>query len=443
MQVSIETISGLERRMKIAVPSTEVDVAVNSRLQEAAKSVRLNGFRKGKVPLGVIKDRYGKGVRQEVLGELMNRSYYQALTQESLRPAGQPRIEATHTDEGQDLEFTAVFEVYPEISLPDFAALNMEKLVAEVDDKNIDKMIETLREQRQTWEPVERPAAMKDMLNIDYQGSMSGEPFPGGKAKGAKLVLGSNRMIPGFEDGLVGKSAGESVVLDLVFPEQYHNAELAGKQAQFEISVNAVLAQTLPELTDEFFSSFGIEEGGEPAFRDEVRQNMEREMKTASRNKLKNATVEQLIKACEVVIPKALLDSEIQNLRQQAVQQMGGGKQIDPSLLPDELFQEQAQRRVSSGLILGEVIKQQNLQPDSAKVRSMVEEIASTYESPDEVIKWYYANPEQLSTVESAVLEDQVFDYILSLAAVTEKSVSYEKVIQAESTGKQGSNPNG
>lgn len=433
MQVSIEATSGLERKMTIAVPRNEVDLAVKARLQEAAKSVRINGFRKGKVPMGVIKNRYGKGVRQEVVGELMSQSYYRALSQKSIRPAGQPRIEATRTEEGQDLEFTAVFEVYPEVNLPDFSALKLEKLVAVVDDENIDKMITTLREQRQTWEKAGRAAELKDMVNIDYAGSIDGAAFAGGKAKGAKIVLGSNRMIPGFEEGLVGKTAGETVTLDLQFPEQYHNAELAGQATQFEITINEVLEQTLPELNDAFYASFGIDEGGESAFRDEVRQNMEREMKSASRNKLKQSTVERLIAVCEVVAPKALLDAEIVNLRNQAIQQMGGGKNIDPQLLPDELFREQAQRRVVSGLILSEVIKQQTLEPDPAKVRTAVEEIASTYESPDEVVKWYYANPEQLASVESAVLEDQVFDYILSLAKVTENSVSYERVIQVES----------
>lgn len=432
MQVSIETTSGLERKMTVAVPSSEVDTAVNARLQEAAKNVRLNGFRKGKVPLGVIKKRFGKGVRQEVLGELMNHSYYQALSQKSLRPAGQPRIEATRTDEGQDLEFTAFFEVYPEISLPDFSTISVEKLVAEVNDENIDKMIETLREQRQTWETVERPVADKDMVRIDYEGFIDDKAFEGGKAKGARVVIGSQRMIPGFEEGLIGKAKGESVSLSLSFPADYHNSDVAGKAARFEVVVQEVQARKLPSLDEEFFSSFGIEEGGIDAFRNEVRQNMEREMRNASRSKLKNATLDQLIKSCEVTVPRALLAAEIVNLRNQALQQMGGGRNMDPSLLPDELFRDQAQRRVRSGLILAEIIREQKLEPDPAKVKETLEEIASTYETPEEVVKWYYANPDQLANVESAVLEDQVFDVIFSRAQVAEKTVGYERVIQSE-----------
>ena len=432
MQVSIETTSGLERKMTIAVPSQEVESAINERLQEAAKNVRMNGFRRGKVPLRVIKDRFGKGVRQEVVGELMSKSYYEALSKESIKPAGQPRIEAKNIEEGQDLEFIATFEVYPEISLPDFSALRVEKLIADVDDDNIDKMVETLRQQRQSWVKVERPCALKDMVNIDFTGSMNGESFAGGSGKNTNLILGSQRMIAGFEDGLVGKQAGETAVLKLKFPEDYHSADLAGKDVEFTVTVNSVSEQTLPALDDELFASFGIDEGGEAAFRDEVRKNMEREMKTASRNKLKSQAIDALLEQVTVTAPKALVGAEIVNLRNQAIQQMGGGKNIDPALLPDNLFAEQAQRRVISGLVLGEVIRQNNLNPDPAKVREAVEEIASTYETPEEVVKWYYHNEEQLGSVESAVLEDQVFDLILAEAQVTENKVPYEKVIQSE-----------
>ncbi|MFM1896954.1 MAG: hypothetical protein RLZZ385_2028 [Pseudomonadota bacterium] len=440
MQVSIETTSGLERKMTIAVPSHEVESAVNERLQQAARNVRMNGFRQGKVPLRVIKDRYGKGVRQEVVGELMSKSYYEALSKESIKPAGQPRIEAKTIEEGRDLEFVATFEVYPEIRLPDFAAIKVEKLVAEVDDANIDKMVETLRQQRLTWQKVERESALKDMVNIDFSGTMNGEAFPGGSGKNTNLILGSQRMIPGFEDGLVGRKAGETVTLPLQFPADYHSAEFAGKDVEFTVTVNSVSEQVLPALDEEFFASFGIEEGGEPAFRDEVRQNMEREMKTASRNKLKNQAIDALLELVDVSVPKALVAGEIVSLRNQALQQMGGGKNVDPSLLPDSLFAEQAERRVISGLVLGEIIRQQNLRPDADKVREAVEEIAATYETPEEVVKWYYHNEEQLGNVESAVLEDQVFDLILSKATVEEKSVPYEKVIQAEPAARKAKN---
>ena len=432
MQVSIETTQGLERKMTIAVPSEQVDTAVNARLQEAAKNIRMNGFRKGKVPLKVVKDRYGKGVRQEVAGELMSQSYYEALNEQSIKPAGQPRIEATKLEEGEDLEFTAVFEVYPEIELPDFSKIKAEQLQADVEDADIDEMIETLRKQRQTWSEVDRAAADKDMVNIDYVGRKDGEEFDGGKAAGTNLVLGSERMIPGFEDGIIGKKPGEEFTLKLTFPEEYQNADLAGQEVEFDLTLNTVSEQTLPEVNEEFYASFGVEEGGMEAFREEVANNMRRELKTATRNKLKNKIMDELLKLVDVTVPAALIAGEVDQLRNQALQQMGSGQNIDKNMLPDELFREQANRRVVLGLVLGEVIQDQGMKADPDKVRTAVEELASTYESPEEVVNWYYGNEEQLSAVESSVMEDQVFDYIIEQAAVAEKKVSYEDAIKQE-----------
>ena len=435
MQVSVETTEGLERKLTIAIPGDRVDMAVNARLQEAAQTIRLNGFRQGKVPLKVVKNKFGKGVRQEVVGELMNQTYFEAIAQESLKPAGQPRIEPTRMDEGKDVEFVAVFEVYPEIELPDFAAIKAERLVAEVSDEDIDEMIETLRKQRQTWVPVERAAADGDMVNIDYVGKKEGEEFQGGKAAGQNLVLGSERMIPGFEDGVIGKSEGDDFTLQLKFPDEYHSEELAGAEVEFELKLNTVSEQSLPEVNEDFFKSFGVEEGGMEAFREEVRNNMQREMKTASRNKLKTTLMDALISDLEVAIPAALMSNEIHQLKQQTVQQMGGGQGFDPHSMPDDLFREQAKRRVTLGLILGEVISQQGIQADADKVRDAVEEIAATYESPEEVVKWYYSNEEQLQGIESSVIEDQVFDYIIEQAQVSDKGVSYQDVIKPESQG--------
>lgn len=432
MQVSIETTQGLERKMTIAVPGERVDTAVNSRLQEAARSVNLKGFRKGKVPFKVVKSKFGKGVRQEVVGELMSQTYYEAIQQQNLKPAGQPRIEGAKFDEGTDLEFVAIFEVYPEIDLPDFSKVEIEKLTADVTDVDVAEMIETLRQQRTTWQEVSRAAADKDLVNIDYTGRIDGVEFEGGKATGSKLVLGSERMIPGFEAGIIGKSAADTFTLDLEFPAEYHNKDMAGKKTQFEITLNSVSEQALPAVDEEFFKSFGVEEGGESAFREEVTNNMKRELKTASRNKVKNKIMDALIKLVDISIPQALIGGEIEQLRNQAVQQFGRGQKIDASMLPDELFAEQARRRVALGLVLGEVVQQQGLKADPAKVRTSVEELASTYESPDEVINWYYGNKEQLATIEGAVIEDQVFDYIISQAKVMEKQVTYQEAIKPD-----------
>ena len=432
MRVSIETTEGLERKMTIAVPGEQVDTAVNARLQDAAKNVNLKGFRRGKVPFKVIKGKFGKGVRQEVVGELMSQTYYEAISQESLKPAGQPKIEATNVTEGEDLEFTAIFEVYPEITLPDFSKIEVERLSAEIEEADIDEMILTLRQQRQIWEVVERPAAMEDRVKIDFVGTLGGEEFEGGRGSGTNLVLGSERMIPGFETGIVGNSSGEVFVLTLEFPGEYYNEELAGKPVEFEITLSSVSTQVLPELDEEFFKSFGIDEGGEPAFREEVSNNMQRELKVSSRSKLKNQVMGALIDAVDVSVPATLIAGEIQQLRDQAMQKIGAGKNIDPAMLPDDLFTDQARRRVVLGLILGEVVQQHKITADPVRVREAVEELASTYESPDDVINWYYGDKEQLGTVESTVIEDQVFDHIIDAANVRETRLSYQEVIKPE-----------
>jgi trigger factor len=440
MQVSIETTTGLERRMTIGVPAAEVENAVAARLAEAAKTVRINGFRKGKIPLSVIKNRFGQGVRQEVLGDVMSRAYYNAITEQNIKPAGQPRIEPKSLDEGKDIEFVATFEVYPEVQLAEFSAIKAEKLVASVTDADVDTMIENLRQQRQTWEEVKRQAKNGDMVNIDFVGTVDGEEFQGGSSKNTNLILGSNRMIPGFEKGLVKSKAGEEVSLDLTFPEDYRNADLAGKAAVFKVTVNKVSAPVLPELDDAFFAAFGVTEGGVEGFRKEVASNMERELRKASKNRLKTAVMDVLLEQNTVEVPKALVAAEINVLRQQALAQFGAGaKNLDPSMLPDELFREQAEKRVKLGLILGEVIKQRGMRAEPAKVREAIEDIAATYESPEEVINWYYSNKDQLDAVESAVLEDQVFEVIFEQAQLEERAVSYEELTRPKAPGEEDS----
>jgi trigger factor len=439
MQVSIETTTGLERRMTIGVPAAEIENAIAARLAEAAKTVKINGFRKGKIPMSVIKTRFGQGVRQEVLGDVMSRAYYAAVNEQNVKPAGQPRIEPKSLDAGKDLEFVATFEVYPEITLADFTAIKADKLVADVTDKDVDTMIENLRQQRQNWEEVTRQAKNGDMVTIDFTGLVDGEIFPGGTGKNTNLVLGSERMIPGFEKGLLKCKADDEVSLDLTFPEDYRNKDLAAKPVEFKISVSKVSAAVLPELNEEFFQAFGVADGGVEGFRKEVASNMERELRKASKNRLKTTVMDVLLEQNSVDVPKALADAEINVLRQQALQQFGAGaKNLDPSLLPDELFREQAEKRVKLGLILGEVIKQRSMRAEAAKVREAIEDIAATYESPEEVINWYYSNKEQLDAVESAVLEDQVFEVIFEQAKLKEVKVSYEELTRPKAPGADG-----
>ena len=432
MQVSIETTSGLERKLTVGVPAERIENEVGARLQKAAKTVRIDGFRKGKVPVNVVKQRFGASIRQEVVGEIISSTFQEAIVQESIQPAGQPSIESVSGDDGQDLEYVAKFEVYPEIALADFAGIAVKKPVAEVADADLDKMVEVLREQQATWNEVERAAATGDNVNIDYAGVKDGEEFEGGSAQGQALELGSNKMIPGFEDAIVGMSAGEEKVVPLTFPEEYHSEDLKGAAVEFTIKVNAVNEKTLPELNDDFFIKYGVSEGGEAAFREEIRNNMERELKNATESKLKNRVMDQLLSLHEVTVPSALISSEIQNLKQQMMQQYGGGQQFDLSILPDDMFKEQAERRVSLGLIVSEIVKSAEIKVDADKVNSKIDEIASTYEQPEEVVQYYRSNQQLMAGLEAAILEDQVVEHILASATLEEEPQSYEDALKPD-----------
>jgi len=433
MQVSLEATTGLERRLTIGVPSAEIDQEVNNRLQKAAKTVRIDGFRAGKVPMKVVRQRFGAGVRQEVIGEVLNRSFYEAVEQEKLQPAGQPSIESVKDEAGQDLEFVATFEVYPEIAVADLSEVKVVRPVAEVTDADIEKMIENLRKQQGKQVAVDRAAVEGDTVKIDYVGRRDGEEFEGGSAEDATLGLGSGRMIPGFEDAIVGMKAGEEKVVPLTFPEDYHAEDLKGAEVEFTIKLNSVLEQQLAELNDEFFALFGVSEGGEEKFREEVRANMERELNNAVRNKVKGRVMEQLLKLHTVELPSGLVSAEINQLKRQMLQQFGGDSSgFDPSILPDDLFKPQAERRTALGLIIAELVKVADVKAEAEKVRAKIEEIASTYEEPEEVVRYYYGNQQLLSSVESLVLEDSVVEHILSQAEITDEPCSYEEAMQPD-----------
>ncbi|MDX1452630.1 MAG: trigger factor, partial [Oleiphilaceae bacterium] len=351
MQVSVETTSSVERRMTIGVPAEQVDREVEQRLQQTAKTIKINGFRPGKVPVKVVKKRYGQSVRQEVLGEVMRNSYVEALSKEGINPIGYPRFEPKSMDEGKDLEFVAIFEVYPEVEVKDLAGLALEKPEAEIKEKDIKNMIDVLRRQHGTLKSVKRKSKKKDILTVDYVGYIGDEAFEGGTGKDQKITLGSGQMIPGFEDGLVGAKAGESVTLELTFPEDYGNEDLAGKEARFEVDVKTVEEVVLPEMNQEFYSKYGITADSEEAFREEVVKNMERELKQAVSSKMKQQVIAALIEQNEVDVPAVMLEQEINKMKQEAVQQFGGGQQMDLSQLPSELFKDQAESRVKTGLL--------------------------------------------------------------------------------------------
>ena len=434
MRVSVETTSGLERRLTVGVPADRVDTAVDKRLQEAARNVRLPGFRPGKVPMRVMQQRFGADVRQEVLGEVISQSFQEAVISENLRPAGQPSIEARKMDIGQDVEYTATFEVFPTVEVSTLDDLSVEKPVAEVTDADIDDIVEVFRKQQGKLVTAERAAAEGDTVVIDFEGFRDGEAFEGGAGEGTSLELGSGRMIPGFEDGLVGASAGEEKVLKLTFPEDYQNEDLAGADVEFKVQVKEVQELELAPVDAALFAQYGLEEGTEEEFRAEVKQNMERELRNAIEASVKNQVMDAVVAAHDdLELPASLIAQEVNAMRQQMFQQFGGGAPQDmdlSSVLPDEMFSEQAERRVKLGLVVAEMIGQFELTAEPAKVREAIEDIASTYQDPEEVINWYYSENEQLAGIESRVLEDAVVEKLLSTAAIAEVECSYQDALE-------------
>lgn len=426
MQVSVETSNGLERVLTIDVPAENIDGAVQKRLQDLARNVKMNGFRPGKVPFSVVKKRYGDSVRQEVLGEVMQRHYFEAVQQEKLMPAGYPQLELIENKNGENLKFKATLEVYPEVTVADLSTVEIEKQTAEVSDADLDKMLETLQAQRATWKAVQRKAKDGDQIVVDFKGAIDGEAFAGGEATQFPLELGSNSMIPGFEEQLTGAKAGDALDVKVTFPEDYHVAELKGKDAVFATTVHVVNEKELPSL-EELTKVLAADDVD--ALRSDVRSNMERELRNAVKAGVKNQVMNALVEAHEVDVPKAMLDQEIDRMRQEMIQQMQAPKGAETPDLPADLFEEQATRRVKLGLVVAEIIKQEALKADEAAVRSQVEDLAAVYEDPQEVINWYYGDAERLREVESLVLEDTVVDLVVEKAKVSEKSVNFDDIM--------------
>jgi len=434
MQVSVETTSGLQRRMTVTVPEDQIDQAVESRLKNLARTVKIQGFRPGKVPFKVVKQRYEGQVRDEVVSEVMQRSFIEAVGQEKLRPAGSPEIDAKSVTPGQGLEYTATFEVYPEISVAPLEGVTIQTPTCEVSDADIDHMIDTIRKQHQEWEAVERAAADGDQVTIDFTGTIDGEPFQGNQGNDVPIVLGQGRMIAGFEEGLTGAKAGEERTLDVTFPEDYRATELAGKTAQFAVTVKSVEAPKLPEVDEAFAKRLGVASGKVEDLRAEVRANMEREVAQAQKSKAKQAVMDKMLEINSLEVPQALVDNEAKVLAKQMADNLArqGANPADLKLDPSA-FDEQARRRVTLGLILAEVVNQQNLSADAARVRKTIEDMASAYEHPEEVVKWYYADKSRLSEVESIVLEEQVVEWVLGQANVVEEPLSFQQLMYPES----------
>lgn len=437
MQVSVETTSGLERRLTITIPAQKIQSEVDARINKIAPQAKIDGFRPGKVPVSVVRQRYGEGVRQEVLGDLMSNSFQDAVIQEKLRPAGQPTVEPRQIENGKDFSFTATFEIYPEIKIKDINGAEVVRAKVEINDADVDTVIETIRKQQANYTEADKAAEEGDRVVIDFEGFKDGEAFEGGKGEGHHLVLGSKQMIPGFEDGLIGAKKGEVKELNLTFPEDYHAEALKGAAVVFKVTVNAVEARELPAIDEAFMARFGVKEGGVDALKVEVRKNMERELKQTLKNHLKKQVLDAILEKNKIDVPNALIQQEIGVMRRQMLQQFGGGAQFDgmdlDNLLPADMFSEEATRRVTLGLLLSQVVEDKAIKATDEKVREAVEEIASAYEVANEVIDWYYKNRQQLAQVEALVLEDTVIDTLLAVANVKEQAMSYDEIMKSMS----------
>jgi trigger factor len=423
MQVSVEAGEGLERKLKIQIPTETVEMQVESRLKSMLPRVKIDGFRPGKVPLKVVKQHYGDQIFQEVAGELIQNSFRDALTQENLNPAGDPSISTDGIKQGEPLEFTATFEIYPEVELAPVAGIKLEKIKSSVTDADVEKMIETLRKQRAGWSEVDRTSADGDRVTIDFKGTINGEAFDGGSADGVPVVIGSGSMIRGFEDKLTGLKAGEESTFKVNFPDDYKAEHLAGKEAEFAVLVKTVEEPSLPEIDEAFAQSFGVQDGNVDQLHRDIRANMERELDNRIRGEMKNAVMNRLIEQNPIDVPAAIVREEAETLRKQTAAQMPGAEQ------PVETYMDNATRRVKLGLILAEVVKIAAIQPDAEKVRERVEAMSKDYEDPQEFVRYYQSNPQLLRGIETLVLEDMVVDWIVDQADVDETERSFDDLM--------------
>jgi trigger factor len=429
MQVSIETLEGLERRMTVQVPSETVAQAVEKKLNDLRKTVKIDGFRPGKVPLKVVQQKFGGHVRQEVIGDVIESSYHQAITQENVRPAGMPSIESIDSDGKEEMSYTATFEIYPEIDKIILDSIKIEKPIVEITDESLETMIQKLREQRKEWDEVGRAADKGDQVLVNFEGRIDGEVFEGGSGNDMAVEIGAGQMLPEFEAGLKGILAGEEKLVEVNFPEDYHGKDVAGKTAEFTLKATRVSEALLPEIDEALAKSFGVEDGDLDKFRDEIRGNMDKELTQKLKAHMKQIVLAGLLEENEIIVPSALVTDEVKTLKMQAAQRMGQDMEnFDASSIPDNLFEEEAGRRVRTGLLIGEVLKSEEISLDQELLESTLTEMAAAYEQPDQVMEYYRQNKDARTSLEAMVLEDQVVHHILSKAKVTEKETSFEEM---------------
>lgn len=435
LDITIHPLSDKQTQLSVKVPVATIQNRVEAKIRQVSKTARVNGFRKGKVPVSYVRAQYGAGIQQEVINDTIRDTVFDALSEKNIRAVGVPNIDDVKL-ENDFLVYQATVEIFPEIEIQGLGEIEVERQNATVSDEDVDTMIQNLQKQRQTYEDKDGALEDGDQAVFDFEGTIDGEKFAGGSASDYTLIVGSGRMIPGFEDGMKGMKAGEEKTIDVTFPEDYQAKELQGKNAQFKIALKHVKAAKLPELDEAFFELFGVKEGGLDKLKEDVRKNMEREVKNAARNQVKQAAFDALLEKNEFDIPKAMLDSEIDRQRnrmmQRFAQQFGGNaKAFDKDTLPDELFEDQAARAVRLGVLIGRIVESQNLKVDTQRVDDFIKEAAENYEDPAEVIEYYSNDKQQRANVEAVVLEDQVVDYLLSQAKVSDKQVKYQELLAA------------
>ena len=433
MPSNVETLGNLQRRVSMTVPTAEIEKQVDERLKKMARNVRMPGFRPGKVPMKLIAQTYGQQIRSEVLGDAVQKSFSDVVRDAKLRVAGYPRIEKKDVANEAALEFSATFEVYPEVKVGDVSGATIERPQVAIDDAAVDKTIDILRKQRVKYVPADRAARDEDKLTVDFDGTIDGQPFAGGKAENFSFLLGEGRMLPEFEAAARGMAAGESKTFELKFPDDYHGKEVAGKQASFVLTLKKIEQPELPALDAEFAKALGVADGDVAKMKSEIRGNVEREAAKRVEARVKAQTLQALLDATPVELPKALVDMESQQLAERAaadLQARGLKPEQMSQLFAPAQFEETAKRRVALGLVIGELARAENLQPKPAEVRALVEQEAASYESPAEVVKWFYMQPQRLQEMEGVALEANVVKWVLSKAKVVDKAIPFDELMQ-------------
>jgi trigger factor len=434
MQVSVEATSELSRKMTVTVSEDKISQQVNSKLQSLSGNVKIDGFRPGKVPQAVIKKRYGQQVREEVVSDLIQSSFYDAVRDEKLNPAGAPQIKANKIAEGEGLEYEATFEIIPEFVLMPLETLEVKQFTSKVEESDIDRMVDRLRDQKKSWETVDRKSKSEDRIVISFEGAHEGENFTNGKTEDFPVVIGSGQMIPGFEDKLIGLAAGEKTEFDIEFPKEYPSEKLAGNTAHFTIEVARVEEPKLPELDGDFVKSFGVASGDVAELRSDILSNMEREMTRALKNRTKSSVMDQLFDRNTLQLPEVLIQDELEELLKPYRESARKHKQNLDEVALKEQLSPLAKRRVALALILGKVIDAHGVKVDPSRVRQAVEEMAASYEDPEEVVRWYYADQTRLREIENMVLEDQIVDLVIGKAKTAQEAIDFQALMMAAGT---------